>query len=162
MSDIEQEPRIGLLLYYGSLMNDYKGYILTLLVASFTVVGIWVAVLSSDLLPLKSYMISIMPIVLGVFVFLIVFCLGRFRWFGKIAESAVRSPLFGLSTNTQVNGPLIGQLDRKIKEDVRNRGLVGLGEVHWQLVIVSGAVAFLAWLLISSLTYWVYGILGLS
>jgi len=95
MSSPDQEGRLGLLHHYDSLMNGYKVYTLTFVVAIFTVVSLWKELHEFPIPALPSsfpFVAGIMSFSIGVFLSGIYFCVARFFWFGKLVEFAIYMP----------------------------------------------------------------------
>jgi len=163
--DSEQEARVALLQYYGSLMQGYKTHILTIAIASFAVMEIFLRV------PKYNHTISLgilIAILLGLIIAGLFFTFARHVYIGVIVEFVMYSFLPGYTAEDS----LITQLDRKIKRDVwdaaNGRGqnrinrasgwLVRLGSdqltLSWSCVIIAAISFLVIYVLTLILRFW--------
>jgi len=104
--DPVREERIALLEHHASQMQAYKIYALSLLAGLFAVAqslstlgwGVWV---STTLVWLAG----------GIVAGGLVFCLGRFMWYGAMVSSTISTPF---EMNQSSSSPLMGELEYQI------------------------------------------------
>jgi hypothetical protein len=165
VQDSEQEARIALLQYYGSLMQGYKVHILTISIASLAVIEIFLRVS-------KYYHTVALGIFISILWGLIIgggfFCFARHVYIGKLVEFVMYSFLPGYPAEDS----RISRLDRKIKKDFgdaangkgqtgmnrASRGVARLGrdqlELFWSCVIIAAISFLVIYVLTSILHFW--------
>jgi len=121
--ELELQARTALLEYYGSLMQSYKTFILTIAVSALTAIQILLTIFARNPTQLAIFLSSTLGGTIGG----MLFCAWRWLWCGHIITSAINVP-------TPVEGVTMRILDDQMKRHAYNSERWELPEIWMNLM----------------------------